>query len=333
MSRYSLRPSAFVLALLSAIPAMGQAANSPVVSTFTSSLSNVRIELIDLAPNDGIAPSITFSGGGTLSGPSIPLYDSDGQEIPNPPIYSNSLLPSSTITKAFDNGNTVVTASPTGIEVKSQVTYDDLMSNSYGWSTPSPYLNSYSARGASVGLQSLDDPGINGTYTLSPNTVAVVRGTISNAWTLDGRAISSQLDPKYTSWSIDQSGGTNSFLQILHQSEFVDAQGNSQGGASSGGGANEDMSISAHASQTNDALQSNQSTNDFEFGLVNPNGQDQIGDVYVSVDVHPYLYLTAYGEIVPIDPGPITPGIPEPTTYALMGLGLVGITLVRRQRR
>ena len=26
-------------------------------------------------------------------------------------------------------------------------------------------------------------------------------------------------------------------------------------------------------------------------------------------------------------------GIPEPGTYALMGLGLVGITLVRRQRR
>jgi hypothetical protein len=38
--------------------------------------------------------------------------------------------------------------------------------------------------------------------------------------------------------------------------------------------------------------------------------------------------------VVPIDPGSvITPTIPEPSTYALMGLGLVGISLVARRRQ
>jgi hypothetical protein len=39
-------------------------------------------------------------------------------------------------------------------------------------------------------------------------------------------------------------------------------------------------------------------------------------------------------EEVPTDPGPITPAIPEPSTYAMMiaGLGLVGLALRRRKR-
>jgi len=329
MSRYSLRPSAFVLALLSAIPAMGQAANSPVVSTLTSSLSNFRIELIDLAPNDGIAPSITFSGGAFLSGPSVPLYDNDGQEIPIVPIHSNSLLPSSTITKTFDNGNTVVTASPTGFEIKSQVTYDDLTRNSYVWQSPwENRLTNYNSQGATLGFQILADPGVGGTYTLSPNTVAVVRGTISNAWSLDGQAISSQLDPQYTSWSIDQTGAAVVMLQMAHQPSFFDEHGVPQGMAFGGGGAVEEIPIRTRSSQDEYAPQSNQSTNDFEFGLVNASGQDQIGDMNLIIDAHADLNLTAYGAIVPI-----TPDVPEPGSYALMGLGLVGITLVRRQRR
>jgi hypothetical protein len=113
----------------------------------------------------------------------------------------------------------------------------------------------------------------------------------------------------------------------------VDAHGVSHGGAASGGGAYEDFYINAQVSQTDPALKSNQSTNDFEFGLVNASGQDQTGEVYLNIDVRPNFNFSAYGDIVPVDPGPITPGVPEPGTYALMGLGLIGITLVRRQRR
>jgi PEP-CTERM motif len=57
-------------------------------------------------------------------------------------------------------------------------------------------------------------------------------------------------------------------------------------------------------------------------------------DAYVTSDAYQQDTTLTFGDPVPDTPVlPPVPGIPEPSTYALMGLGLVGIVLARRRLR
>jgi hypothetical protein len=329
MSRYTLRPSAYLLALLSAIPAIGHAAESPVIASVTSSLSNFRIELIDLAPNDGIAPSLTINGR-VFQGSSLSIVDADGNYLQTP-VYSNSLLPSTTLNSTTDNGATAVTMSPTGIEIKSQITYANLMSNSYESSDGAYALSAPLGFGDGVSLSSPDDTfSTQPSYSLSAHTIAVLRGTLSTAWALDTQALASQIDPKYTSWSVKLSGGPWIALGLGHDTPVLDAFGNIQGDtqhvASSSLGLPTDISINFPSQSEGDhPITSNQVRTDIVFSMANPDDQVQTGTAQFDTYTNTEIMLTANGDLVP--------SIPEPGSYALMGLGLVGISLVRRRQR
>ena len=68
-------------------------------------------------------------------------------------------------------------------------------------------------------------------------------------------------------------------------------------------------------------------SNDFEFTIVNFGSADMNGVVSLNMSADSKLELSGYRPNIDI------PAIPEPSTYALMGLGLVGIMGVTRRRR
>lgn len=319
----SLRPNALLLTLLATLPVMGQAAESPVISTVTSRLSNLQIELIDLAPNDGIAPSLTFDGG--------VAWDT-GTASPGQLLYSNALLPSSTLTHTSADGNTVVTASPTGIEIKSQLTYDALKNGASETSYNGYFgINGAVDTGRGVSLLNFTNPEFGPSFTLSPHTLAIVHATLSAAWSLDGQAIASQIDPKYTTWSVTLSSNPGADLSLVKYTDLLDASGSVRGSTFEGGGAN--FTLSAYSSTdsfsvTDTPLHSDQSSQNVAFNFVNASDENVTGVAQMAVG-NPITYtLSGWG----IDPGSVVIGVPEPGTYALMGLGLVGIALVRRRR-
>ncbi|MGC4061867.1 MAG: PEP-CTERM sorting domain-containing protein [Aquabacterium sp.] len=313
------RPRALLLMLLSAMPVIGQAAASPVISTVTSRLSNLQIELIDLAPNDGIAPSITFNGSG--------VWDAYGGTPVT--LYSNGLLPSSTVTHTSTDGSTVLTASPSGIEITSQLTYDALQSNAAETAYDGYYrINGSLGIGHGLDLTNLSAPDLGPSFTLSPHTLAIVRGNLSTSWTLDGQAIASQLDPKYSTWSVTALGSPNVEVGLQYGTEFRDANGGIQGGVYAGGDAALSPPVYSVAGSDNTSFQSNQASHDFMFSIANVGDGSEAGTVAMSISTGLTYTVSGFG----IDPNGVIAGIPEPGTWMLMGLGLVGIALARRQR-
>lgn len=329
-----LRPTALATAILSALPLMAKADDtSPVVSSSTVTLSNLRFELVDINPNDGITPSVSFDLTGQLS-----VTDVSGTTSTS---YSNALLPLTPTTLVSSNGHSSITTTADSVTLKSFTTLQDALSASSGFTTTPGYNDGNTGSNNSANL-SVSNPqsiagnltGMNfGQFTLSANTILRITGTATSSSTLDATPLLAALPGNAQNPAVWINKYPNYQAATLALGKLTVAQ---NGDASSitglqGSAATLAYPPSLSVSQTSTAASYTQSQA-FDLVFTNLGDTSTVGDVLWTLGASEQL-STGWSYLLPdvIVPPPDVPGIPEPSTYALMGLGLVGIALTRRR--
>lgn len=307
-----------VLAAAMACASTAQAADDVLFSA-TAQITGLSYKLIDLTPNDGVAPSVTFNNSITLN-----TGNWDGNIS-----YSNSLLPDSTLQTVY-MGN-VVEASPTGLSVSSTVTSQGLSSE---LSQLDPTLRgSQSFYSTSTFVSpSIVGGGDLGYVTLGANTAIVITGVASmnaefnttktsdliNTLSPSGSTPLLSLYPSLNA-SIHLSLGTGEYLYGDSTYSMSDTSSHFS----------MDSSWWYDMSAAGDKATAGQQP----FSIHYMNLADTEKSVSLSLDVSANSQLSGYVEFAPALPVDPVPGIPEPGTYALMGLGLAGIGLAHRRRK
>ncbi len=323
------------LALSNSLPALAQSL-SPVVKV-TAGFSDIRYHLVDLSPNDGVKPWVQFADAAIDQGYSG-YADAHGQVLnsdftpaaTNP--YSTRLtfptvFPNTTAGAVSKDGTASVSISPTSLSSSAWLTeqqfplaqpsrletttLSNLTSESYtGQGTPFyAYLGMLYPWDPSVAP--LNDPLHQQQapeFKLSANTAIVFEGnTVADASVVDaarlpeGTFVYSGAGLSFEVYADQRFSGVGP----VYGSEAEEAFGYQTRTFSVGGGNDGFPSIFA-------------GTLPFAVTFTNATG--------ASIDAH--LAMSTYAS-VNISGLPV----PEPTTYVLMGLGLVGIALAKRRAR
>lgn len=299
------------MALLASLPALASAAGDTVIQSTSAQITGLSYRLIDLDTNDGIDPSLTFDL--TAGGINAVTYNNrlgiqDGQYDDT---YFVGLTPEASKTVSF-NGATA-SAGPSGYSTSVQTTVDQHINLA-----PSAGYGGATTFNANV---STFPDGVNYTnMTLSANTLLVITGTAS---------ITSQ----------------NNLQPLLAELNLLNPGQEAWASIAPDSGARIELNLERRNIDPNN-IQSETDTSNF---LLNTYGADPVNDINsaftlqfanvggassdlsftVGVGVTNAI-VSGLDSIVIIDP---PPSIPEPGTYMLMGLGLVGIGCARRRAR
>lgn len=367
MSRHPLRtPIALTLAVAFALP-IGSAQAAPMGSA-SSSLSNLRLTLVDLDLNDGIDPSLTWVN------TDMALVITDMQPYESTPFYGyynvvetdrqtalqgdpSSALPWASTTLTSSNGTQQLSISNTQFSTQSTLSTDQLVTKSLTYVTSYDNFNeegqlvtvtttttetgtagggesSFRATGA---LSTPEYGSVSAEFQLSPNTLLVLQGTASASVSLDLAALRAMVAAQGADVSTiaSASGSARAGIMLAGPSNYADGYDSSPDGLSNEsywidmGSGNQSASIYADVygyPESADPTPRSISKN-FTFTFVNPQAQaTRTG--YLLVDLASSLQQF-HGTLAQTTT--IETAIPEPATYALMGLGLVGIALVRRR--
>ena len=360
-----------VSALLAGLGAHAAAAE-PFLSA-TSSLSKLTFQLIDLDPNDGIAPSFTLmlDGKSSINALDVTAGDfSTGPLISPVPLTGPSTAsPLPTFSQSTPYGS--VTITPNSLILNSALRTQDLIRE--------PYETSYSyTQGASLitvtdsgqnigggaevaftlpGLMESYDPITESYYLtsgrLSANTALIITGqarlnVLADRSILEAQAQAQELAPGndyvdygsriLASINIGLSGSSSvtgdptsgSFSNTFSLQEEVGMYS---------GLSNYYDNVQGLYIDTTDLILNRSSVKD--FSLVAFNNSSLSTDVTLDIAMNSTAAQVINGAksttVVSANPDwvpePPTPTIPEPSTYALMGLGLVGLSLVARRQR
>ncbi len=362
---------ALVSAMLVGIGAHAAAAE-PFLSA-TSSLSNLTFQLIDLNPNDGIAPSFTLIRDGIVN--RTPLDVPSGGSWLEPLVTSAPLTgttagsPFPTFTQNTPEGSLKIT--PNSLSLNNSVRIDDVIAHSkqntasytqgallYTETQTEQLVGAGSEQAFQlVGQEYTYDPDLGYLSTfngkLSANTALIVTGQASMNLHVDRGVLEAQAD------ELALSNDFSDFNGIVRASLDIGLSGNSQTTGGPGGAyANfsnafslgEDVALargltSRYDVATGTYIESQDPILDLNptrtFSLMAFNNGDTATDIAFDLTMNATVAEVVYGgktTTVITDnpdwvPEPPTPTIPEPSTYALMGLGLVGIALARRRLR
>jgi len=337
MVRMGLRPASLALAAALCFGTSAQAAVDPLVAQASVTLSGLSFQLIDLTPGDGIAPSLSFQTEGVIDSWNSVYDEASHSWLHSGPTYSNSLLPSTPVNYTSPDGLSTVTSTANSVTLQSQLPLSQILPplNPPDGSGTGDYV--YNGIGSNTDLAvGAPYPGEYQSFTLGAGTGLVLRGTLSRHITLDSGAIQSAMEANgYDTWSLTGgSGGGATFMMAAQSSEWFDAEGNYTGGSLLQANQLElfDSRSMEHGAGLDNTMLLLDGAQDFEFTVVNFGDSNLTGLIALQLTVGSdlFLYAQRFSEITP----PIDiPAIPEPSTYALMGLGLVGIAAVARRRR
>lgn len=325
-SRVALKP--FLIAVAAALPVYAQA---DVATTASAQITALSYRLIDLNPNDGITPTVTFNNVTHITA----NYNSDYFLEDSLPIVRDEtasyigLVPETTLNTSLKGASG--TASAQGYAVSASL----LASETLAHADPSQRdyqgfgLSSDAGLGVNPGMY--DDMGNPMSITLSANTALIVTGVANIKGQFDAEAFYAQAAtlPGFRNLSMfpwDMVGASVT-LSLGTQSYEQDAYGN----------------LIVTTSNSSSATLANSMDNasfDYtkELSAQFANLTDADANVTLGIQANAHVHLMGsldFTEALPIDPNPpvITPSVPEPGTYLLMGLGLAGIGLARRRAR
>lgn len=318
------------IALAAALACVGTAhAADDALFTTTAQLSNLSYRLIDLDPNDGVAPSASFDNFSVVLG--LPWND-------GVPRYSGSLLPTSTLQADVTNG--LFQATPSALTASTSITSGDLASQISQTTTGYQSVNVGSSEPYFYSAGSDVDNPYFGTVKLSPNTAIVITGVASVTSSTNStklvELINTLKQPGVNNPYVDLTSTVtpNVYLSLSNEESDADFGGFAQSSTDSHFSLNgrRDNYITLTDGYYFDPMPDIEKQSNFSILYANLGSQDKAVrlDVSVgaSVNLNGYVDLSS-GVVTP--PIPETPTIPEPSTYALMALGLVGIGLVRRK--
>lgn len=314
-------------ALLAASPLAAQGAGSTPVAA-TASLKNLSFQLVDLNLNDGIAPSVQFDQQSQGR-----LYGITG--LPEAQFLLTGLQPNGTTSVVSVDGGYAVSASPSSMDARNAITMNAVLgaiqdSHTYQASYGTPRVEYAGGFVNSVQVNTSNNPPPPPTFSLSGNTALVISGTASLRFEADLLALQAQLKSLGVESLQFSSQGT---AQVIGHGYLDDGQGNAVGAGSAS------LSIPR--------------TSNYFIQYLNPYGLSEpmtkvydSGDVSFSFQVQNLGAMTRQGYLdftvaasSSLSVGPVftdsSPGLltPEPSAYALTGLGLLAAVCAARRRR
>jgi hypothetical protein len=327
--RHTLRALACcALSALWVAPGHSWAADDPVVFSVTSTLGNIGYRLVDLDPNDGITPSISFTGTTALNTFDQQYNPETGGIQFSGPTYTNGLLPGNAM--GLSTGNGSATASPQSLSVTSTLTLGQLTQNAYiGTGSASGYV--YSMDNPVIGTDVAYWYAGDTHFTLSANTALEITGTTSVQYKMDGTSLITWLKEQgQTPLSLGLNSFTGETSQVslkLNSVEFGFPEGDLAPTVST---ATRESAIELTVDPWSATLETPVSeanlVTPFSLQFVNLSTQELTGDYHLKVMANASSQF--YAEL----PYTGIPGnVPEPATWALMGLGLAGIGAASRR--
>lgn len=305
------------------------ALSSVVPVSAVTSLSGLSYRLVDLDESDGMTPWVQFSSSNVAtlrvessmqgSDTVIEALESTNNNAPSLETYSSVLTTSDGVARSFIGQSTIASSVQVDAQAlqafSSSYTYDE--EGSIASQTGFKYLS------VSTYLAFPEDSVSGGVvgFVLAPNTALVLEGTFSVDVQIDREALESSLYNPDNGW---QNHYLNGYYSVASQAvigryeneelQIVDAFW---------GGHSYDFLLNSY-----DGSQSrfdHSSSETFAVTFQNASVSDASGVVYFQTSAF------AEGGAGAFIPAP--PAIPEPSTIAMMLLGLGGIGAAARQRR
>lgn len=310
----------FVLPVLLASLASTASAADGIVASGAASVTGLSYHLIDLDPTDGIAPSITFNdsyvGIGAVTGTWINQYQVTGESTRTP----GDLFTATPANFVSSSGNVTGSYNTDSASINTGLRASDLnaMASSHG--TDGYSVSVTAASGMFFGRDELPDyPGVwfplnpgQSAFTLSANTALVIDGQ----WHVNTGLDLSQVQPGAFIDSIQANGWSANFVSHSAAGAVLQLDGM-------------DAVVAWNSHDLRQSLDAN------GLGEVFTNNENDQADSPFSIQINNtgtssangFLALGAAADYT------VTVAVPEPGTWALMGLGLVGVLVTAGKRR
>lgn len=309
----------------------GQAlADDTSLASASAKLTQLSYQLVDLDPNDGIAPSLTLFNNGiyTTYYQSIGPLMGESTDSSFSPVQSTQGLtaaPGASSTSSFEGTQTSLSsnADTAGFNASSVLKLNGFLSNVADPNTAGWGLQAITA-GLGSGAHLATNNPEGQPFQLSAKAMLVVSGTAQISGQFNTSALQAGLaglpNPSQPVTALEQ--------KLLYGDTGPQNLASAQ------------VSVEIYSSDANLAPSSYFLSNQGEqfdqsdsFELQFTNSGDTPLDMLMMIDATTNLHADAALSFVqPTTPNvPTVPSIPEPSTWMLMGLGLVGMTLTRRR--